>query len=249
MTEPHPIFCGKCGTPNPADNLYCRKCGHRLAEDVIEGDRISRSAVEGVPQPPEPPAAPIEGVELESFPLVDPETGEPLRVRPRQLGPFDEAHDGPSPRRGSIIIWSVGIHLLAISLLGFASFVVFSSSDPETTETFSQAELSTVLDIFSRLERGEVTQEQAGTELQGLLPIGEDALLRLQLLTHGFALLGFFLSGLICAKLWKPRRLMDVGMAAVIVGGFLSLCFCNPVVWILGFVLCIAGAAVGRRWK
>lgn len=245
MTESHPIFCGKCGTPNPADNLYCRKCGHRLAEDVVEGEETFGN----VERDPEPPAAPIEGVELQSFPLVDPKTGEQLKARPRRPGPFEEAAEGPAPRKGSIILRSIGIHTLAITLLGLASFVVFSASDPATSETFSQAELSSVLDLFARLERGEVTQEQAGTELQGLLPIGEDALLRLQLLTHGFALLGFFLSGLICAKLWKPQRLMDVGMAAVIVGGFLSLCFCNPVVWILGFVLCLSGAALGRRWK
>ena len=245
MTEPHPIYCGKCGTPNPADNLYCRKCGHRLAEDVFDAE----DGLEHIEHEPEPPAAPIEGIELESFPLVDPETGEPLETRVASSDPLRDAHPAPPPRRGSVILWSIGIHVLAITILGLASFVVFSTSDPETTESFSNAELSSVLDLFARLERGEVTQEQAGTELQRILPIEDDALLRLQLITHGFALLGFFFSGLICGRIWKPRRLMDVGMAAVIVGGGLSLCFCNPGVWILGFVVCLAGAAVGRKWK
>ena len=28
------VFCGKCGTKNPDDNLYCRQCGARISQSI-----------------------------------------------------------------------------------------------------------------------------------------------------------------------------------------------------------------------
>lgn len=34
--DAEPIYCTRCGTPNPADSRYCRKCGRSLEEQEAE---------------------------------------------------------------------------------------------------------------------------------------------------------------------------------------------------------------------
>lgn len=45
------VFCGKCGTRNPDDNLYCRQCGSLLSKDLPE-ERASIQTVSEEHQTP-----------------------------------------------------------------------------------------------------------------------------------------------------------------------------------------------------
>lgn len=45
-----PVFCTRCGTANPPESLYCRKCGHSLEEqaaDVLGMKNYARSTAKG----------------------------------------------------------------------------------------------------------------------------------------------------------------------------------------------------------
>jgi hypothetical protein len=243
VTEPPHIFCGRCGTPNPADNRFCRRCGHRLADDVIDAP----AGTDPTDAEPGPPTARIEGIELQRFPLVHPESGEPIEISPPVAPPRRDSP--PPPRRSSVIIWSLGIHTLSILLFGLISMVLFSHLEPQAVDAISHTDLAQVLDLLQRLESGELSPEQFESERRRVIPMDDAVMLRMQLLVHGFVLIGFFLGGLLSGRLWRPRRVLDVGLASAIVGGLLSLCFCNPFVWALGFAVSLAGASIGKRMK
>lgn len=36
------VFCGKCGTKNPDDNLFCRQCGASLRYDADESVKVEQ---------------------------------------------------------------------------------------------------------------------------------------------------------------------------------------------------------------
>lgn len=48
--ELEPVFCTRCGTANPPESLYCRKCGHSLEEqaaDVLGMKNFARGGAKG----------------------------------------------------------------------------------------------------------------------------------------------------------------------------------------------------------
>lgn len=47
------VFCGKCGTKNPDDNLYCRQCGSSLSKEVSE----ERKSIPTIPEERQDPSA------------------------------------------------------------------------------------------------------------------------------------------------------------------------------------------------
>ncbi len=240
VTEGSPVFCGKCGTPNPADNGFCRKCGHHLEDDVVE---------EGSQQPIFPnasPISPVDGISIDRYPLLDPETGEeipPIATTP-EVTPAKRAASQPS--RGSLVFRSLGVHLASISLLGITAMIVLSqlgyTPEPESIATFqSQAE-----DLRQRLENNQISSEEAENEGRRLLE--QFGLARLLLLLSGPTLLAFFVAGLITGRLWRPQRLLEVGLAGLLIGGLCSLCLISPMVWPAALGLSLLGTIVGKRW-
>lgn len=59
-------FCGKCGTKNPDDNLYCRQCGSLLSKDFPE----ERASIPTIPEENQTP--PTEEVHHISTPDSNP---------------------------------------------------------------------------------------------------------------------------------------------------------------------------------
>lgn len=235
-----PIFCGKCGTPNPAENQYCRRCGHRLADDIVEIGDHPESVDNSTP------ISPVEGIDVVRFPLVDPESGEEIEpeVEPRR----QHLDEPPIPvRRGSVILWSLGVHFLIISMLSLMTLVVMAQLTPTLSPGNLQDLLTRSEDVRSRFESDQISRDDAQEEERQILE--SHGILRLFLYLSGPVLLGFFVSGLIAGRLWRPRQLLDVGLAGLMLGGLCSLCLFSPLVWPLAFALSLLGAIVGRRLR
>lgn len=238
VTAHDPIFCGRCGTPNPAGNQFCRKCGHRLADDVVE--------VPSQPPPPDPPRSPVAGISVERFPLVDPETGQEIAPPPRpSLVPGPRA-PLPPPRRSSVILWSLAIHFIVTCVLGLATIAVMSRLDSTLSPDNLRDLYERTEDIRARFESRQLDQEHAQIEEREALEA--HGVLRLVLILSGPVLLGFLVSGFVAGRLWRPRVLLDVALSGLLLGGLCSLCLFNPLVWPLAFVLSLIGAMLGRRW-
>lgn len=236
MNDEHPVFCGKCGTPNPADNTFCRKCGHVLADDVIE--------IEGSP-PPASPRTPVPGVEIQRFPLVDPDTGEAFDLPPS--APTGSRQTAHPPRRGNVILWSFAIHFIIISLLAMAALMVLNQLGLVPSEEAFEQLQAQVTDLQQRREANQISAEAASLEGQRMLE------------RHGFAqmmkmvaiplLAGFFLSGLLAGRFWRPKRTLDVTVASMVFGGLCVLCVLDFWVWPAAVALSVVGTLLGRRWR
>lgn len=242
MTAQDPIFCGRCGTPNPAGNQFCRKCGHRLADDVIEAQ---------IPPAPEPPRSPVAGITVERFPLVDPETGEEIAPPSVASSTLDEASgaradSAPPPRRSSVILWSLAVHFVITCVLGLATFVAMSQLGTTLAPGNLQEFANRLQDVSTRFESHQLDQEHANQEIWELAEAR--GFIRLLLILSGPVLLGFLVSGFVAGRLWRPRVLLDVALSGMLIGGLCSLCLFNPFVWPLAFVLSMLGAWLGRRW-
>jgi hypothetical protein len=243
VTAQDPIFCGRCGTPNPGGNQFCRKCGHRLADDVVD--------VQPAPAQPEPPRSPVAGITVERFPLVDPETGEeiappPVASQRPSLAPGARDDSLPAPRRSSVILWSLAVHFVVTCVLGLATLVVVSQVGDTMSPQNVQDLLARSEDIRARYESQQLDQEHAQIEERDLLE--SHGVIRLFLILSGPVLLGFLVSGFVAGRLWRPRVLLDVALSGVLIGGLCSLCLFNPLVWPLAFILSLVGAMLGRRW-
>lgn len=249
-----PIFCGKCGTANPAENHYCRRCGHRLSEDVVpprEGDL-----------PETDPSGPVvvEGVELQRFPLVDPDSGEVLSPGPAERRdatprspPAREGADEDRGRgRGRTVAWAFGLHLLGVAVGALLATGALVGIERDWARRISEADTGQILQeqwaLVQRPDFRTMSDEQRSSELARIARAGDpETLLRAQLVVHGGVLLGFLAAGFVTGRLRRPRRLMDVGLGALLTSAAISLCCCNPIVATLGFVLSLGGAWLGRR--
>lgn len=245
MNDEQPVFCGKCGTPNPAGNSFCRKCGHRLDDDIIEDPESLEEFENSTPQ------SPVEGVEIVRYPLVDPETGEEivptdLVTKPALNDRSQENLEEP-PRKGSVALWSLAIHFLAISLLGLATMIVLSQLGLTPSQSAVENFQSEFEALRQRAQANEIDAEQTETEGRRLLE--RHGFLRLAMLMSGPVLLAFFIAGLIVGKLWRPRRLVPVGISGLIFGLLCSLCLISTIVWPIAVGLSLLGAYVGRRWR
>jgi hypothetical protein len=241
VTGQDPIFCGRCGTPNPGGNLYCRKCGHRLADDVVEAEAPPRV---------EPPRSPVSGISLERFPLVDPESGEEISP-PADLdagrAPGAQVDASPPARRGSVIARSLAIHFVVTSVLGLATLVVLSRFEPAASLDNAMDFYARFSDITERSGNRQLDQDQAQVELRELFE--SHGIIRVMLIVSGPVLLGFFIGGFIAGRLWRARPVIDVALSALLLGGLCSLCLCNLLVLPLAFMFSMLGAMVGRRQR
>lgn len=246
VNRPHLVFCGKCGSPNPADNPYCRNCGHRLEEDVVTFKEIHDLPFDD----PSRPIAPIEGIDLQRFPLVDPETGEPSPLTDDLLRVPRKNPPRPTTPRGKIIFWSVGIHMLVIPFCVMFASLALSLILPQPEEGQAQPQISQLLEIQERFERGDLTQEQASQEARRLIPFSDSEMLLASLAIMISLAAGFFLSGLLCGKLWHPQQLLDVGFGVMMLGMLIALVApMTLLIWLIGVPLSLIGAALGRRMK
>jgi len=236
VTDKQPVFCGKCGTPNPADNPYCRKCGHHLADDVIEAGDLLDPAADAEP------VSPVEGIPVTRFPLVDPETGEEL-ASPRRPAQQQETDAPPPARRGTVILWSLGIHFVAACVMSLVTLVILGQLGegprPEAFAAFQE--------LNERRVNGQISDEQAEREWETLLD--RHGVSRILMILSGPVLLGFFISGFIAGRIWRPQRALDVGISGLVIGGLCSLCLISPFVWPLAFAASLAGTILGRRWR
>lgn len=240
VNDQDPIFCGKCGTPNPAENQYCRRCGHRLADDIVEiGEQLESPETSA-------PISPVEGIDVERFPLVDPDSGEEIKPVVEH-NPRHQDSTLPPPRRGSVILWSLGIHFVIISILSLTTLVVMAQLMPSLSPGNLQDLLTQSEDVRSRFESDQLSRDDAQEEERRILE--SHGILRLFLYLSAPVLLGFFVSGLIAGRLWRPQQLLDVGLAGLMLGGVCSLCLFSPLVWPLAFALSLIGATIGRRWR
>lgn len=243
MSGREAIFCGKCGTANPAENLYCRRCGHRLSEDVVESEEIPRGGARAGPTV-------VEGVEVERFPLVDPETGEPLEVEAEEA---DERPRRAAPeRRGGTVMWSLVLHLGAVAAAAALAVGVVIMVEREWVEAFSQEDPGRIWaeqwQLIQRPDFQDMSDEQRTAELARITRARDPGtLMRAQLILYGGVLLGFLVAGFFAGRIRRPARLMDVGLGGLLTGAAISLCCCNPIVATLGFVLSLGGAWLGRR--
>jgi len=230
---------------NPEENRFCRRCGHILADDVVEPTPGSESGTE--------PSGPqlVEGVEVQSYPLVDPKSGEEI---PAEVGPENRpGASAPPERRGGTVVWSLGLHLAGIVISAMLAAAVVVTVEREWIEQFSQADTQQVLSeqwqFFQRTDFRDMSEEQRNAELARIMRAEDpETLIRARLILHGGVLLGFLVAGIIAGRLRRPRRLMDVGLGGLLAGAGISLCCCNPIVAMLGFAVSLAGAWLGRRW-
>ena len=240
----NPVHCGKCGTLNPGENAYRRACGHRLADDVVEPEHKHH------PSRQLPPVSPVAGVEIDRYPLVDPEGQEILTPEPSP--PVGTAVATPTAPRRGILLWSLGIHLLVLSTVLLVTWGISAQAGLTPSANELQAKLETiqteVLELNERTKKGELTDEAAAAETQRLFQ--RHGISQLLMMLVGPVLLGFFLSGVLVGRVCRPTRtleLAEVALAALLVGG-LTLC-CQLVPWVcpVGFVLTVGGAMLGRR--
>ncbi len=238
------IFCGKCGTANPAENLYCRRCGHRLTEDLVDPEEIPRGRA------PRGPAV-VEGVEVARYPLVDPETGDPVEVEEEEE-PAGRPRRTPPERRGGTVMWSLALHVAAVAVGALAALGVVVSVEREWVEAVSREDPSRMLSeqwqLIQRPDFQDLSDEQRTAELARVMRARDPGtLMRAQLVLYAGLLLGFLVAGFASGRIRRPARLMDVGLGGLLTGAAISLCCCNPIVATLGFVLSLAGAWLGRR--
>jgi hypothetical protein len=243
VTGPDTIFCGKCGTANPADNQYCRRCGHRLSDDVVRAEEPPRAA----PQASGP--AVVEGIEVRRYPLVDPETGEPIVAE----APADARSETLAPhRRGGTVMWSLGLHMAAVVVSAALAVAVTVTVEREWVERFSREDPGQILAdqwrLIQRPDFRDMSDEQRTAELARVMRAQDPGtLMRAQLILYGGLLLGFLVAGFVAGRVRRPTRLMDVGLGGLLTGAVISLCCCNPIVATLGFLVSLGGVWLGRR--
>lgn len=236
VSDRSPIFCGQCGTPNPSESQFCRKCGHRLSDDIVVLDEPDDEA----------PVSPVDGIDIDRYPLVDPESGEEILPEPSPERSAPDRSERPI-RRGSIILWSLGIHFVIVSIVGMTALALMAQLSTTLEPGNLQDLLTRSEDVRQRFESNQLDRDQAQIEERQILE--SHGIMRLFLLLSIPVLIGFFISGLVAGRLWRPRQLLDVGLSGLLLGGLCSLCLFSPLVWPLAFALSLLGALAGRRWR
>lgn len=220
---------------NPSDNQFCRRCGHRLADDIVEGENQS-------PGDSDVPTSPVPGVEIKRYPLVDPEDGQEIELNPEPLQKETVEQQKPPKKRSSVILWSLGIHLLITLTVAIAATALLGQFGFAPSES----EIRNFQTQFNELRERNLSPEATERELEQLFErYGMDQYFELLFWPM---LIAFFLSGFLAGRYFRPEFLFDVGIAGFVVGGLCAMCLLNIFLWPLAATLSFAGALLGKRW-